>query len=212
MNNSRPAKQAIEPRKQPQQKRSSMTVEAILQAAILTLKRRGLHGFNTNIVAETAGISVGSLYQYFPSKDAILTTLIRTMRREMRDAMTLAVTQAKTGEIRHDAAVFIEASLRHHLDHADIVSVLEQAEADLPLDTETLALKAEMRQLVIALLTRCEIADAETCADDLITISHALSEKILQDEGGHFDEIARRLKRAVFGCLADVEQTRPTRA
>lgn len=63
---------SIVPRKQPRQSRSQVLVDAILQAAIRVLTREGALRFTTIRVAEEAGISVGSLYQYFPNKEAIL--------------------------------------------------------------------------------------------------------------------------------------------
>src|SRR6201992_3416629 len=63
---------ATAPRKQPKQERSARLVEAILQAAIRVLERDGAAAFTTIRVAERAGVSVGSLYQYFPNKESIL--------------------------------------------------------------------------------------------------------------------------------------------
>jgi AcrR family transcriptional regulator len=63
---------AVEPRKQPAQARSTQLVADILKAAVRVLEREGAHRFTTIRVAETAGVSVGSLYQYFPNKQAIL--------------------------------------------------------------------------------------------------------------------------------------------
>ncbi|WP_263263153.1 TetR family transcriptional regulator [Pseudomonas sp. RIT-PI-S] len=62
----------ISPRKQPQQARSAELVAAILQAAAQVLAQEGAHRFTTARVAEKAGVSIGSLYQYFPNKAAIL--------------------------------------------------------------------------------------------------------------------------------------------
>jgi AcrR family transcriptional regulator len=59
-------------RKQPRQARSSRLVADILEAAVQVLSREGARRFTTARVAERAGISVGSLYQYFPNKEAIL--------------------------------------------------------------------------------------------------------------------------------------------
>jgi AcrR family transcriptional regulator len=59
-------------RKQPQQARSEQVVSIILQAASRVLAREGARRFTTARVAQTAGVSVGSLYQYFPNKEAIL--------------------------------------------------------------------------------------------------------------------------------------------
>ena len=62
--------------KQPRQERSRQTREVILKAAAQLLKREGLLGLNTNRVAELAGVSIGSLYQYFPDKEEILRELV----------------------------------------------------------------------------------------------------------------------------------------
>jgi len=67
----------IAPRKMPVQDRSKQTVEFILQASISILESDGMKGFNTNAIAKKAGVSIGSLYQYFPSKDAIMNELIQ---------------------------------------------------------------------------------------------------------------------------------------
>jgi AcrR family transcriptional regulator len=62
----------ISARKPPRQARSERLVATILEAAIRVLKRDGAQRFTTARVAETAGVSVGSLYQYFPNKESIL--------------------------------------------------------------------------------------------------------------------------------------------
>ena len=64
------------PRKSPAQERSRATVEHLLDAAAQVLERRGYAATSTNHIAERAGISVGSLYQYFPNKQAILVVLV----------------------------------------------------------------------------------------------------------------------------------------
>lgn len=59
-------------RRKPQQARSRATYDAVLEAAAQILQRDGVTGLNTNRVAERAGVSVGTLYQYFSDKEAIL--------------------------------------------------------------------------------------------------------------------------------------------
>jgi AcrR family transcriptional regulator len=70
-----PAAARLAPRKKPRQSRSTATVESILTAAARVLVRHGYQGASTNRIAEAAGVSVGSLYQYFPSKEAIVLAL-----------------------------------------------------------------------------------------------------------------------------------------
>jgi len=66
---------ALRPRKQPRQARSRDTVAAILRAAAQVFAARGYAAATTNHIAARAGVSIGSLYEYFPSKDALLVAL-----------------------------------------------------------------------------------------------------------------------------------------
>jgi AcrR family transcriptional regulator len=66
---------SAEPRKRPRQRRSAETVDRILDAAARIFDERGYRATTTNHVAEAAGVSIGSLYQYFPNKDALLVAL-----------------------------------------------------------------------------------------------------------------------------------------
>lgn len=67
--------QHLNPRKRPRQARSVATVEAIFEATIQVLLREGIHRLTTTRVAERAGVSVGTMYQYFPHKQALLYAL-----------------------------------------------------------------------------------------------------------------------------------------
>lgn len=80
-------KPPTEPRKQPRQARSRALVEAILDATERVLAQGGTEQATTTRIAEVAGVSVGSLYQYFPSRDALLAAVIE--RRVERDEQVL---------------------------------------------------------------------------------------------------------------------------
>lgn len=71
-------------RKTPKQKRSESTVDDISEAAIQLLDTAGAAKFTTNHVAERAGVSIGSLYRYFPDKGAILRYIVRREIKKMR--------------------------------------------------------------------------------------------------------------------------------
>lgn len=77
------------PRKRPRQHRSKETVETILAATARILIKQGFDGLTTNSVAVAAGVSIGSLYQYFPNKQALVAALIER-RLDDKNERTLA--------------------------------------------------------------------------------------------------------------------------
>jgi AcrR family transcriptional regulator len=80
-----PRKHSTNPRKLPQQDRSRMTVEAILEATTHILTQEGYEKANTNRIAERAGISIGSLYQYFPNKESLMAALMERHSSEIAE-------------------------------------------------------------------------------------------------------------------------------
>jgi AcrR family transcriptional regulator len=77
----------LTPRKQPRQERARLTVEAILEAAAQVFEQHGYAAGTTNRIAKRAGVSIGSLYEYFPGKDAIVMEL---SRRHIEDSGAIA--------------------------------------------------------------------------------------------------------------------------
>lgn len=71
------SRKGLGPRKQPVQSRSKTTVDVIVEAAAQVFEAKGYTGANTNLIAKRAGVSVGSLYQYFSNKDSILYALMK---------------------------------------------------------------------------------------------------------------------------------------
>jgi len=81
-----PKKKLFEPRKMPSQDRSRATVAAIYQAAAQVFSAIGYAAATTDRIAERAGVSIGTLYQYFPSKEAIVYGLWEQHVREIQTA------------------------------------------------------------------------------------------------------------------------------
>src|ERR1700760_689619 len=75
MTHGRPVKKTIQPRKTPQQDRSRQTRDDILKATAHLLNRKPFGEVSTNHIAKKTGISIGTLYKYYPNKDAILADL-----------------------------------------------------------------------------------------------------------------------------------------
>ena len=88
-------------RKKPKQKRSKLMVDNILEASIRVLKQHPYQQFTTNRVAEAAGISIGSLYQYFPNKQSMLLELeIRTVNEMIENVEKLLFEDKFKPELR----------------------------------------------------------------------------------------------------------------
>jgi AcrR family transcriptional regulator len=86
-------------RKQPQQARAQETVRAILEATVQILDREGLDAATTTRIAEVAGVSIGSLYQYFSHRDAVLKAL-----QDREFERTLAMMQRVLADVNLDEA------------------------------------------------------------------------------------------------------------
>lgn len=86
-------------RKTPRQQRSRQMVESLIDATARVLAERGLDATTTNHIAEAAGVSVGSLYQYFPDKDALIEALLRRMVDELMTAFNQQIDAVELGQL-----------------------------------------------------------------------------------------------------------------
>lgn len=109
-------------RKPPRQARSKATVEAIIEAGARILAEVGWAAFTTNKVAETAGASVGSLYQYFPNK----LSLIQAIRRRHLDDCLAALRRVDASGTHGQSliAMWIDALIRTHSAHPRLHRIL----------------------------------------------------------------------------------------
>ena len=94
---------ATKPRKQASQARSRATVDALVEATARILVDEGFDKASTNRIAERAGVSVGSLYQYFPSKEALVIAVAERHNREIMQAVGVALDEL--GSLPVEAAV-----------------------------------------------------------------------------------------------------------
>lgn len=101
-------KQPPEPRRKPRQGRSKVMVAAILEACQLILEKEGPEHLTTNRIAEVAGVNIGSLYQYFPNKDAILANLFS----ETAAAESDHIARQSTERIVEKMKVSLRATIR----------------------------------------------------------------------------------------------------
>lgn len=121
----RPKKSAT-PRKAPEQDRSRATVAAIVDAAAHILVKHGYDAFTTNRVAEKAGVSIGSLYQYFPNKDALLSELMRRHLVEIERGVEEMAAHALTAPLPDVIRAGILQNVRSHLVEPELHRVLSE--------------------------------------------------------------------------------------
>jgi AcrR family transcriptional regulator len=120
--------------KAPRQARAQITHDAILEAATHIIAQQGLAAFNTNAIAERAGVSIGSLYQYFPNKDALMVALIRRQQSRQLDTLIAAVGAVGDGDLETVVRALIRAAMQHHRDDSLLASAIDHEEARLPID------------------------------------------------------------------------------
>jgi len=102
------------PRKRPRQDRSKATVDSILDATARVLVRHGFDGLTTNAVADLAGCSIGSLYQYFPNKEALVAALFERHAEEMNASVLAELTRVANLPLAQAARAVIELTIRAH--------------------------------------------------------------------------------------------------
>ncbi len=105
----RPRPVLLEPRKSPVQARSAASVDAILEATIQVLLDVGKERLTTTRVASRAGVSVGTLYQYFPNKSALLQAALRRHLEAMAEAMEHVCQEQKGNTLSQMTTALINA-------------------------------------------------------------------------------------------------------
>ena len=123
----------LRPRKRPSQARSRDTVDVILRAAARVFASQGYAAGTTNRIAEAAGVSVGSLYEYFPNKDALLVALMEAHIAEGQALLEQAAASvtARSSSLRSAVRQLVEAMIALHARDRALHRVLFE-EAPLP--------------------------------------------------------------------------------
>lgn len=118
----------LQPRKRPRQVRAELTRQRILAAAAHIFAEYGYAAGTTNRIAERARISIGSLYQYYPNKDAILTELLTRHLEGDRAAATLRQYKDLPTPLEEVIRAFVRAVIENHLDDPQLLRIMiEQA-------------------------------------------------------------------------------------
>lgn len=191
----------LDPRKRPRQARSAATVDAILEAAARILETRGPDGYTTNAVAELAGVSIGSLYQYFPNKEALVGALIQRETAVLMEDAAVALT-AETG--REALTGLIRAAVAHQLRRPVLARILDFEEGRRPEAHGVPDIRESGMAILAGLLVRPDLPpqpDPAVAAGDVMAMVRGMVDAA--GERGENDRAAleERVSRAVFGYL-----------
>ena len=138
-------------KKEPRQARSKASVQAMVQACARILESRGYAGLSTNAIAEVAGVSIGSVYEYFPGKDAIVARLVQDMVAEARAMLEgrLALTDSRN-DLNSAMQYFLGAIYRLMRKHRELLRVLVFQVPYLHQLPATRQLEIELQQVLMA--------------------------------------------------------------
>lgn len=165
-------------RKEPRQARSRATVDAIVQAGAHILGSHGWAGFNTNDVADAAGVSIGSLYQYFPDKQALVEAI---RQRHLNDVLAV-LPKPDAGEkpLPLLVADLIEGMIAAHSIHPALHRVLlEIAPPHSGSGSAQVAFQTQYLERYQALVTVCPRARSKTAKNMMVQVLSASMEGVI---------------------------------
>lgn len=188
-------------RKTPRQRRSTATVDTILEAAARILETQGLDGFNTNAVAARAGISVGSLYQYFPSKHAVLAELVRRHRGSTSALVAAAIEKSRGKPLVFLVRALVEVAVGQQFERPALARTLDYVELDPAFGDQGADDLREVHKRIARALRTHRIRDPENAAGDLIVLARSLTDAAGRRIETNRTAVAARIANAALGYL-----------
>lgn len=167
------------PRKLASQERSRSTVDALLEATARVLLIEGYDRASTNRIAEVAGVSIGSLYQYFPSKEALVAAVIDRHTQQVSQVTRKAVVKMAASPIEVAAREFVSLGIEGHRVNPKLHAVLSE---QIPrvgrlenIETNLREGHALVRGYLEAHRDEIDVADLDLAAFVLVTVVEALT-------------------------------------
>lgn len=184
---------ALAPRKIPRQARSRALVDAIIEATARIFERTGPTACTTNAVAEIAGVSIGSLYQYFPNRRALTAALVVREHAQLIAAFSAAATRQTAAE---RLTGMIHAAVEYDFARPALAAALDGEEAAPAFARHQQETLAAIHRGVMAVIQR-----DETTAWDVIALAQGMIAMAVRRDERDGCALKRRIERAVFGYL-----------
>jgi AcrR family transcriptional regulator len=194
----------------PRQARAAVTLEAIFEATVQLLLRDGMHGLTTTRVAERAGVSVGTMYQYFPHKQA----LIYALNKRYLDVLAEKIEACCRGHHGATAGEMVEALIdvywRAKTERADVTRALYRSVADMDNGPLIDMFASRVDFATTAMLSSASdmnFADVQSVNRTLVTVIFGAVRNAFErmHSGPIVDDLRGQL---VIMCRAYVEQAR----
>lgn len=147
----------VKPRKRPRQARSQATFDAIVEGTAQILRRDGWDDATTRRIAERAGVSEGSIYQYFPSKKALLAAVIERHLEEVAQAFTAEFAELSNASWPEPIGRLVDLAFELHQHDPELHEVLVTESRRVGDTSMLVAFEDRLVDMVEALLTSREV-------------------------------------------------------
>ncbi|WP_398491372.1 TetR/AcrR family transcriptional regulator [Variovorax sp.] len=142
----------VHPRKKASQERSRATVDALIEATARVLVREGFERASTNRIAAEAGASIGSLYQYFPTKEALVAAVIERHKNDMMEVLRRALVRVAGMPLEQGVRELVALMIDAHRVDPELHRVLVEQIPRIGRLAEVEGFDREVRELVRAYL------------------------------------------------------------
>ena len=200
---------SFKPRKQPVQARSEATVSALFDASIQVLLAVGYRRFTTTRVAERAGVSVGSLYQYFPNRQALITSVIERYLEGLRATIEQHCRDLRGSRLDQLVGGLVDAVIAAKWEHIEVSRALHEPFADIGGTQVVNASAVKTAGSIAEVLRSCADAsfrDVDRLALLIVISCSSLLQAAITDQTGAIGREALRahMRAMVLGYLHEM--------
>ena len=200
--------ESLNPRKRPQQRRSRVTIDSIFEATIQVLLANGLDRITTIQIAERAGVSVGSLYQYFPNKNALLAAVVKRHVSQVVD-VTIAACESVHGRTIAEMcatmmSAFVDAKTRRPEVSRALYLPSAAVNADAIVKEQSVRCAAAVHDMLIT-ASDAKFSQPQMVSKVLIGSIVGPTRAVIE-AGGNFDRLKLHLTALCVGYLKEAEK------